>query len=190
MANVVEGLVAVVMKSKFGDDMRVKLEDGDWYSASPDMARKIDRGATVKLKVERKGKNVWIQAVKELEAAPADSKGSSGGGNRGSGRSYTPDPAREASIHYQSSRKDAIAVLTVLVENGLVSLGTKKAEKEAVFLAKLDILTAQFHEDIGTLGAVTRVGEQADESEEFDADEEFTDEPDGDDFEDDGDDDF
>ena len=79
------------------------------------------------------------------------------------------------------SRKDAIAVLTVLVGEGLVSLGTKKAEKEEVFLAKLDILTARFHEDIGTLGAVTRVGEQADESEDFDADEEFS-EDDSDDF--------
>ena len=55
-----------------------------------------------------------------------------------------------------------------------------------MYLAKLDILTAQFHEDISELGAVKRVTEQADESEDFDPDEEEFDTDEGtDDFDDD-----
>ena len=191
MANVVEGVVAVIMDSKFDDTKRIKLEDGGWYGASEDMASRIRKGATVKLKVERRGKNTLVQAVKEL-SPPAEGS-SSGGGRSGGGAGrrggYQADPAREASIHYQSSRKDALALLAIQAELGILKLGSKAAEKENVLMAKLDILTAAFHEDIGTLGAVKRVQEEADEDEDFDpdSDEDMEDEDFGDEEEDDDD---
>jgi len=174
MGKIVEGLVAVKMPSKFDDTIRIKLEDGDWYGASQEMADKMGKGDSVKLKVEKRGKNTMVQAVKVLSKGQGDSGGSGGSGG-GRGR-YTPDPAREASIHYQSSRKDALALLALQQDAGILKLGTKAAEKEAVLLAKLDVLTAQFHEDIATLGAVKRVAEQTDEADEFDPDSEMEEE--------------
>jgi len=190
MSDVVEGLVAVKMPSKFDDSIRIKLEDGDWYSADQSTADGIRKGATVKLKTERRGKNVMITKVKEL-SPPSES---SGGSNRGSGNGgykkgggYKADPAREASIHYQSSRKDAIEVLKVMQDAGVLKLGSKADLKEGLLLAKLDELTAKFFADIANQGAVTRFKSEADEDESFDPDEEqandddFGDDDEGDD---------
>lgn len=187
--SVVEGLVAVKMPSKFGDDIRIKLEDGEWYSADSSIADSIRKGATVKLKVEKSGRNTWIRKVKELSPPSGNSNASGGsrGGNRGGG-GFKADPEREASIHYQSARKDAIEILKVMQEAGVLKLGQKADAKEGILMATLDRLTAQFFADIANKGAVTRYAEEADEGDEFDpeAEQEAEDQSD-DDFNDEGD---
>ncbi len=172
--SIVEGVVAVKMPSKFDDSIRVKLEDGDWYSADQDMADGIRKGATVKLKTQKRGRNVVIEKVKEL-SPPAEGSSGGGGGRRGGGGGggrYQPDPKRENSIHYQSARKDALTFLQLQQEAGILKLGTKAAEKLNKLHDELDILTEKFYTDIGELGAVKRIQDQADESEDFDPDEE------------------
>jgi len=172
MANVVEGLVAVKMDSKFGDDKRIKLEDGGWYSATPAMADKIRKGAVVKLKVERRGKSEFVEAVKELEAPAAGSSGGGnrsggGGGGKSGGMSKEDWEAKDKAIQYQSSRNAAIELLKLENDLGILKLGSKAAEKEAILLAHLDRLTAELFNDIGTLGAVSRYVDQTDEGDEF-----------------------
>ncbi|MAG24842.1 hypothetical protein CMI47_04610 [Candidatus Pacearchaeota archaeon] len=171
MSDIFEGLVAVKMPSKFDDSIRIKLEDGEWYSASQSTADSIRKGATVKIRVERRGKNVVITKVKEL-SPPAEGGSNASGGSRGGyqkrGGGFKPDPERENGIRYQSSRKDAIAVLTLMQDAGILKLGSKAAEKEGLLMATLDRITAGFYADIGELGAVKRYNDEADESDEFD----------------------
>jgi hypothetical protein len=181
MSDVVEGLVAVKMPSKFDDSIRIKLEDGDWYSAPPAIADSIRKGATVKLKVERQGKSVFVLAVKELAFSEPASKPSGGGGSGYRGGSK-PDPAREASIHYQSSRKDALTLLGIMHDTGTLALGGKKDAKLPLLMDKLDELTAAFFEDVSTQGAVKRFSSQADESADFDPDAEQAEEAAEEDF--------
>jgi len=192
MSDIVEGLVAVHMDSKFGDDKRIKLEDREWYSADPEMAAKIRKGATVKLKVVRRGKSMFVEAVREL--APPNAGGSSsgssrpsgggGGGGKSNGMSKEDWENKDKMIQYQSSRKDALALLSLENDLGILKVGAKAAEKEAILFAHLDRLTAELFNDVSTFGAVARYVDQTDESDEMpeseveeDTDEDFPEEP-------------
>lgn len=65
---------------------------------------------------------------------------------------------RDVSIQYQSSRKDAIQVLDLLIKHDAVSLPAKKADKFDAALALLDELTARFYlrlEDVIDEGGVS-----------------------------------
>lgn len=182
--SIAEGVVAVTMPSKFDDSIRIKLEDGDWYSASQQVADGIRRGATVKIKFERKGKNLVIEKAKETAPPAAGGGNNSGGGYRkgGSGGGYKPDPKREESIHYQSSRKDAIEVAKLMQDAGVLKLGAKADLKEGLLLAKIDELTAKFMADIADQGAVKRFNSQADETDEFEPEAEMEQEQESDGF--------
>jgi hypothetical protein len=63
---------------------------------------------------------------------------------------------REASIHYQSARKDALVFVSLLATTGAVKLPAKQALKLKALEALVDAYTAQYLEDIATGGAVAR----------------------------------
>lgn len=67
---------------------------------------------------------------------------------------------RQSSISYQSSRKDALQFLELALTNGAIVLPAAKAKKLGALEAALDRYTAQFFEDIATLGAITREAEE------------------------------
>ena len=171
--SVTEGLVEAIGNSKFGDDKRLNL-GGKWYSVSPELVQGVNKGATVKIAFELKGKSTLVVSkLKVLEAAPPQP---SGGGNRGGWGGKKKDNSDE--IHYQSSRKDALAYIQLEHETGVLALGSKSKEVKAQLLRdRLDTLTAEFYEDITSKGAVQRYKDQADESDEFEPEEE-TPEPD------------
>jgi len=88
---------------------------------------------------------------------------------------------RGNSIVYQSSRKDALALVTLLAQTGALKLPAAQAKKVGVIEAAVDRYTALFFDDVFTLGAVVREAEGAesegdesegDESDEGDGDEE------------------
>lgn len=81
---------------------------------------------------------------------------------------------REASIQYQSARKDAVHFLEVAIAAGAVKLPAAQAKKLKALEALLDSYTASFYEDIGTGGAISRAtaAAYADEAAEEAADEE------------------
>lgn len=64
--------------------------------------------------------------------------------------------ARDNSIQYQSSRKDALEFVGLIVKTDAVKLPAKQAAKLVALTALVDQYTASFFEDINTLGAVTR----------------------------------
>lgn len=84
--------------------------------------------------------------------------------------------AREASIHYQSARKDALQLVDILTRVGAVKLPAKEANKLEAVEALVDSYTSQYFSDISTFGAVARAkgedGEAAKESTTADEDEE------------------
>lgn len=79
--------------------------------------------------------------------------------------------SRDNSIQYQSSRKDALEFVGLLVKAEAVKLPAKPADKLGALVALVDSFTASFFEDINTLGAVTRALEGG-EAPESDAGEE------------------
>ena len=69
--------------------------------------------------------------------------------NAAPAKASTPTPAsRDVSIQYQSSRKDAIAVLPILLEAGGIPLPSKQADKHDAILAIINDLTNKFYLDI------------------------------------------
>ncbi len=195
---VIEGLVAVKMPSKFDDSIRIKLEDGEWYSADQSIADQCLKGATVKIKTEQRGKSVFITKVKQTAAPVAGGgggyKGGGGGGFKkgggGGGNNLSKEEwhEKDLTIQYQSARKDAIEVLKLMQAADVLKLGSKAAEKEGLLLATLDRLTVGFFEDIEARGAVKRYKGEADESEEFTPEDDADSAGPADEFEDDGDD--
>lgn len=63
---------------------------------------------------------------------------------------------RNNSIVYQSSRKDAIEYVKLLLANGALPVPKDKKSIAGFLDAAVDRYTAQFFEDVNTLGAVTR----------------------------------
>jgi hypothetical protein len=83
--------------------------------------------------------------------------------------------SREASIHYQSSRRDALAFVETAVRHGMVKMPAKEAARLEALEALVDHYTAAFFADVATFGAVARAngtGEPAEESSKTTSDEE------------------
>lgn len=121
--------------------------NGEWFGCwnyTPDCSE----GDTISFEYEEKPKgdrvfkNIKTGTVSVVGAATATTavpKPAS------TGHSYA---ARDVSIQYQSSRKDALQVLPILLEAGAVSLPTKKDAKYDAALAILEELTNRFYVDI------------------------------------------
>lgn len=63
---------------------------------------------------------------------------------------------KDASIQYQSSRKDALELVKLLVQTSAIKLPAKTADIAAVISAAVDAYTAGFFMDIESFGAVAR----------------------------------
>lgn len=66
--------------------------------------------------------------------------------------------SRNASIVYQSSRKDALAMVEMLLENGAVKLPAQQSKIAGVIEALVDRFTALYYDDVEALGALDRAG--------------------------------
>lgn len=90
-----------------------------------------------------------------------------------SGGGTTDWAAKDRSIQYQSSRKDAIEVVGLLLTSGALKLPADKAKQVSVIEAVIDRYTAQFYVDIPELGAIKRTTtEEVEEAAESVEDEE------------------
>lgn len=140
--------------------------DSEWYGYGFEKPN-ANEGDQVSFSVTMNGqyKNVTKGSLQVSSAAPAQAPAPSG--NSGGGNSYA---ARDTSIQYQSSRKDALAVLPILFEQGAVSLPAKKEAKYDACLALLDELTNRFFLDISDVvqhGIESRTGDQVPNPESF-----------------------
>lgn len=161
MANV-KGVLKVLKANDYGF-YSAKIDD-TWYGLGTKKAPEgIVTGDTVEGEFElEKGKYKTITKAGLKKAAgpqyapnadkPADSVTKVG----------TDWAAKDASIRYQSSRKDALAFLAlpgVLEAVGVAK--AKPADKLGIIESTLDRYTATFHDDVATFGAVTRVNAPA-----------------------------
>lgn len=98
-----------------------------------------------------------VGTVDKVEAAQATV--ATVGGSRADGVQVTGSgqgTAREASIHYQSARKDALLLVQIALANGAVKMPAKEAAKLEAVEALVDHYTAAYFADIATFGAVAR----------------------------------
>ena len=145
----ITGQVFKVYPSKFKKgSYQIRLEDNPVYynTRKPGPA---EPGVTVTFEATAYNEKQWdidgdVTVVKASgSAAPV----SAGGGG-----------PRDASIQYQSARKDALVFLGILLNNGTLDLSkAKAAAKVGILEAALDKYTAQFYVDIGELGAIARL---------------------------------
>jgi hypothetical protein len=71
---------------------------------------------------------------------------------------------RNNSIVYQSSRKDALELVKMLLSSGALVLPKQQSKKVGIIEAWTDRYTAMFFDDVFTLGAVTREAEGEDDA--------------------------
>jgi hypothetical protein len=95
--------------------------------------------------------NGAVTLVEQPKATPA-----AAGGNAGLAQTLNLGGARDASIQYQSSRKDALEFVGLIVKAEAVKLPAKPADKLQALEALVDHYTAIYLADIGTQGAVAR----------------------------------
>ncbi len=122
---------------------------GSWYGAGFNEPS-FKEGDVIEFEVEQRGRFQNLKSPKVV--------GSSEGSSAPQKAAPQGIDARTVSIAYQSSRKDAIEFVDVLVKNGAVSLPTKKSEQADALLALVEDYTAQFYiklEEVIQDGGVT-----------------------------------
>lgn len=171
MSKQVTGTVYKVYDREFRGRMThtVKI-DGDptWYRAgNKRFAGIAEPGNVVTFTAEPNPGRDDAKIISDITlAAPAPAAAS--------GTPYA-DGNRDNSIVYQSSRKDAIALVQVMLAAGALKIPKPEAKRAGAIELAVDRYTALFFEDVGTLGAVTREAEGAGEEAETGADEESDD---------------
>lgn len=118
--------------------------DGQWYGGFWNDRPNCNEGDSVEFEATQNGR-FWnanpptLRVVSSQPAAPTGNSSAAGAASSNSG-----GDSRQNSIVYQSSRGDAIELLKVLLEQDLVSLPTKKADKMGAVLNLVDELTDDF----------------------------------------------
>lgn len=154
--------------------------DDKWYRAGKKRYSGIlEKGNTIEFEYS----SISDSAAK-LTGAPTLVSGKSAGEGGSAPSGGAKDWAKhDGAIQYQSSRKDALAFVTVLVTAGAVKLPAKEAAKLEALEALIDHYTAAYYADIETRGAVARLKGPAKDEEDA---EESEDEGEADDEEDEG----
>lgn len=147
----------------------VKLENDSMFYRTPrgksagsdgdPLAGIAEPGAIITFQVEPiddKSAQIIAGTAKKVEQAPAQAPVAGALNASGSGSPAYNAGGRDASIQYQSSRKDAIALVDVLTRIGAVTLPAKAAAKLEALEALVDHYTSTFYTDIGSLGAIAR----------------------------------
>ena len=114
----------------------------EWYGCGRDQPQ-VQDGQTVTLeykentKGDRTYKNVIKNTIKVVSGATSEAASSSNSVS-----------SRDVSIQYQSSRKDALAILPLLIENAAVPIQSKSGDKYDAILAVVVELTNKFYLDL------------------------------------------
>ena len=116
----VQGVVA--SKSRAGTGIRIGEQ---WYNGTKGVLADIEWKDTVEAEIDSDGKKI-ISIKKTASAAPAPQAQASVNWDE-----------RQQSILWQSSRKDAVNTVRLMVEQGVVKLPTKQ---EAKYDAVLDLI--------------------------------------------------
>lgn len=150
MAEKVKGIVKVVKQNDY-KFYSIKIDD-TWYGTGSKQDPGVAAGDYVEgeytLEKEKYKTITKAGLVKaSAKAAPAGAAASSSGTNWA---------AKDDSIRYQSSRKDALAFLALPGVLDAVVAKAKPADKVGIIESLVDKYTASFFEDVATFGAVAR----------------------------------
>lgn len=153
----------------------IKLENDPFYYRTPRVSEKpgsdgmsfagiAEPGNTVEFEVDPINDNSAqiVGDVKKVEAQTA-TVASLPGTQPSASASASSGGTREASIHYQSSRKDALAFLDIAVRANAVKLPAKESAKLEALEALADFYTSAYFSDVATFGAVARANGTADQ---------------------------
>lgn len=138
-----KGTVSRIGKSQYSHYIQL---DGDGFYFNTKYNPKCGVGDVVGIEFDKKGdtrgqiKNITIL---EDKGGPKGLQESSGGGGK-SGGGYKAEPGRQDSIVYQSSRKDALVAVTLLVNAEAIKLPAKPDAKRVIIEELLDELTAKY----------------------------------------------
>jgi hypothetical protein len=151
MAEKVKGELKVVKTNDYGF-YSVKI-DGTWYGTGSKKDPGVVAGDIVEGEFElEKGKYKTITKAGLVKAsAKAAPAGAAGPASTG-----TNWAAKDDSIRYQSSRKDALAFLGLPGVLESIVGKAKPADKVGLVEALVDKYTASYFEDVATFGAVAR----------------------------------
>lgn len=122
------------------------LVDGQWYGGFWNDAPNCGEGDHVEFDATQNG-NFWNANPNTLRRVSAAQTAAPAATTAGTGNSVASSPAggnRQESIVYQSSRKDAIELVGILLQNDILTLPTKKADKMAAVLDIVAELTDDF----------------------------------------------
>lgn len=146
-----KGKVSKIGKSKYSFFIQL---DGDGHYFNTKYNPKCGVGDVVGLTYEPKGEQrSQIKDVKLLEdnGGPKGYQESSGGGFGGGsskgGGSYASDPDRQASIIYQSSRKDALVMAELILSNDGIKLPKAEDARRTVIEELVSEFTLSFFTD-------------------------------------------
>ena len=155
--------------------VKLEKENGNEYEewlSSGFEAPNFKEGEYVVINAEQNDKGYWtIRDSKVLKNSPA--KATTGS----AGQAAAGTSSRESTIHYQSSRKDAIEVLKLLTDLDALPLSAAKTKAGEVkryeeVMALVDKLTVRFYYDVETKRILeTVIDEGADNGSEEETDE-------------------
>ena len=174
-----------VFDTKYGPKCHrnFKLDDGKWYTLmwdDPEVPG-VNRGARVSFmfKEKQNGKYTNLEVEKktlEVEGGQDVRDSNINNNSGGSPRVAAPVNNTQLAIQHQASRNSAIAIVTCAVEQGLVKLPTKQADKYDAVLALVDNLTARFNDDTSRVvqtGVLPTIKEEEQQEESDDPDDEI-----------------
>lgn len=126
--------------------------DGQWYGNGFDRPD-FSKGDTIQFNFERNGKylNVVsgsVEVISRSEEAPAPKKATSSNVMTKDdywSRKEADDQKKQREIRYQASRNAAIEFVRLAVEQGIISLGTKKADQEQNLSNYVEAYTQEFY---------------------------------------------
>lgn len=157
------GVVQKVYEKTFDDGNKaysIKLEGSPLYfrMGKKRNAGTVEPGNTIEFfgeQTDEKSAKVTSEITASKKAAPQEtSQAATGGKTYGSGSNGGDD--RNASIVYQSSRKDALTLVGILLQANAVAVPAAAAKKLAFIEALVDRYTSSFIADVGSQGAVSR----------------------------------
>lgn len=145
MANYSER-IAKIYPSRFGGSFGLDGQQGLYFNTKGSLPAFVREGVTVEFEGQmgRNNKSVFVTDASLKEVA---------------GAAPAPGPSNvstDEAIRYQSSRKDAIEIVKLLLANGALVLPEKAAKRAGIIEASVDRFTAIYFEDIETLGALGR----------------------------------
>lgn len=151
------GKVSKIFPARFGGSFGLDGQYNLYFNTKQALPAFVVPGASVSFEAEmgRNGKSVYVSdATLKSVAPPAPATPA---GNTGGGGSFAD---RDNSIKYQSSRKDALAMVGLLVSTGALFDPSKppaRTKLAGIIEDAVDRFTALYFDDIEELGALNRV---------------------------------